>query len=105
MIYTSYDQYLLSDEWKEKTRKRAEIDNYKCCMCGSGGTMNNKLQTHHITYRDLYHEDIYKDLLTLCENCHKSVHIMMNRVTDSKGKRGWKDSLTLSNHVIESEVS
>lgn len=103
-MYRDYKEYLQSDEWKYKAQKRAEIDNFKCCMCGSSGTMNNKLQCHHITYRHIYNEDIYKDILTLCENCHKSVHIMMNRVTDNKGSKGWKDSLTISNHVIEGDA-
>lgn len=106
MNYSSYEQYLQSDEWKTKARKRAEIDGYKCCMCNSSGTMNNPLECHHITYRNIYRENVYKDVLTLCRNCHRSVHIMMNRVTDSTGTRGWKDTLTLSNHVlaVESEV-
>ena len=103
-MYRDYKEYLQSDEWKNKAHKRAEIDKFKCCMCGSSGTMNNKLQCHHITYRNIYKEDIYKDILTLCENCHKSVHIMMNRVTDNKGSKGWKDSLTISNHVIEGDA-
>ena len=104
MIYSSYPEYLQSEQWKQKVQQRAEIDNFQCCMCGSRGTMNNKLNCHHITYRNIYHEDVYKDLLTLCENCHKSVHIMMNRITDKNGRKGWKDSLSLSNHVLESEV-
>ena len=40
--------YLQSDKWKEKVKARAKIDNYKCCMCNSNGTMNNPLETHHI---------------------------------------------------------
>ena len=106
MNYQDYQTYLQSDEWKTKVQKRAAIDNCKCCMCGSSGTMNNLLECHHITYRNIYHEDIYKDLLTLCRNCHRATHIMMNRVTSPDGRKGWKDSLTFSNHVlaVESEV-
>lgn len=104
MIYSSYPEYLQSEQWKQKVQQRAEIDKYRCCMCGSAGTMTNKLQCHHISYRTIYHEDVYKDILTLCENCHKSVHTMMNRITDQKGTRGWKDTLTISNYVLESEV-
>lgn len=46
-----YQQYLKSDTWKQKARERAEIDNFQCCMCGCTGTMNNPLETHHLTYR------------------------------------------------------
>lgn len=104
MNRTEYNEYLKTEEWKAKARKRAEIDGYVCCMCKCTGTMNNPLQTHHITYRNIGHEDVYKDVLTLCRNCHKSVHIMMNRITDKQGRKGWQDSLTLSNHVFEQDV-
>lgn len=96
-----YEAYLKTIDWYTKARNRAKIDNYKCCMCGSIGTQNNPLQAHHITYKNLYHEDIYKDLITLCRNCHKSVHRMMNRITDKSGRKGWKDNLVISNHVLE----
>lgn len=96
-----YEQYLLSQEWKEIQQKRFKIDNFKCCMCGSNGTQNNPLQCHHITYRNLYKENVYKDLLTLCRNCHKSVHFMMNRITSPEGRKGWKDELRISNHILE----
>ena len=103
MYYENYEQYIISDEWKSKRNQRCEIDNYKCCMCGSSGTMNNPLQCHHITYRNLYKENVYTDLLTLCKNCHKSVHTMMNRVTSKDGRKGWKDSLSISNYVLDNE--
>lgn len=53
-----YQQYLRSDEWKKKSRERAEIDGFKCCMCGATGTMNNPLETHHLTYRAIGHENV-----------------------------------------------
>ena len=43
-----YQQYLKSDEWKQKARQRAEIDDFKCCMCGATGTMNNPLEIQSI---------------------------------------------------------
>lgn len=95
-----YQEYLKTDKWNNKRKERLKIDNYQCCMCGCNGTMNNKLEIHHFTYRNIYNEDVYKDLLTLCSNCHKSVHYMMNRKTSADGKRGWKDELKIANHVI-----
>lgn len=71
MYYTDYDEYLRSSAWKAKALERARIDNYRCQMCGCSGTMNNKLQCHHLSYRNLYHEDVDKDLITLCDVCHR----------------------------------
>lgn len=104
MKHDDYMNYLQSDTWKAKVKQRAAIDSYKCCMCGSTGTMRNPLETHHITYRNVGHEDIYKDILTVCKNCHISLHITMNRITSPDGRKGWKDEMSLSNHVLECEV-
>ena len=102
MNSTEYNEFLKTDTWKQIARKRAAIDGYRCCMCGSIGTMNNPLQVHHVTYRHIGgNEDVYRDLVTLCRSCHRSVHIMMNRITDETGKRGWKDSMPLADHVLD----
>lgn len=101
MFYKDYDEYLRSSAWKAKALERAEIDNYRCQMCGCTGTMTNKLQIHHLSYRNLYNEDVDKDLITLCDVCHTNVHRMMCRITDSTtGQRGWKDTLPLSTHHV-----
>ena len=91
-----YIDYLTSNEWKLKAQERQRIDGYKCQLCGSPKG-DSILQVHHITYRTLYHEDIYKDLITLCIPCHKNIHKMMNRITDEHGTRGWRDTLSISN--------
>lgn len=104
MKHDDYMNYLQSDTWKAKVKQRAVIDSYKCCMCESTGTMRNPLETHHITYRNVGHEDVYRDILTVCKNCHISLHITMNRITSPDGRKGWKDEMSLSNHVLECEV-
>ena len=101
MYYTDYDEYLRSPEWRAKVLKRSEIDNYQCQMCGCTGTMSNKLQCHHLTYRNLYHEDIGKDLVTVCDVCHRCIHRLMSRVTDPVTmQRGWRDTLPPSTHHV-----
>lgn len=95
-----YEEYITSEEWRKKAQERAKIDGYQCQMCGSKGTMNNKLQCHHFTYRTFPNENIWKDLITLCTNCHKSVHKMMNRYT-APNVHGWRDELKIANHVLE----
>lgn len=48
-------------------------DNYKCQLCGSTTTF---LHVHHLYYKPatkVWEYDI-ESLVTLCENCHNSVH-------------------------------
>jgi len=87
-----YYEYLQSESWKNKARQRLEIDNYICQGCGSKGSALNPLNCHHMTYHNIYHEDIYKDLVTLCRCCHLTIHNVLNRVTSPDGKKGFKDN-------------
>ena len=100
-LFDNYDDYLQSEEWYSLKKQRAEIDGFKCCMCGCTGTQNNPLRCHHVTYRNLYHENVYTELMTLCQNCHQSIHHAMNRITDPSGRRGWKDELIPSRYVMD----
>lgn len=85
---TQYDNYMKSQEWQQKRAVRLWIDRNTCQMCGS----SEHLEVHHVcSYSKLGHEDVYKDLICLCADCHKKVHRMMRRVTDPSGRRGWKE--------------
>lgn len=87
----TYDEYLTSPEWRFRRLQRLELDNYTCCMCGL--PLPN-LNIHHFTYHNIYHENIETDLVSLCPECHKKVHRMMNRITDKATmRRGWKDTI------------
>ena len=46
-------------------------DNYTCQCCGA---KNTRLEVHHIIFRSLGGADDEKNLITLCEKCHKAVH-------------------------------
>ena len=94
-----YIEYLKTEQWQALAQKRMEIDGYRCCMCGCRGTMGNRLEIHHLTYRTLYHERPYEDLLTLCHACHKATHKMMERVTSPDGRRGWKNERIPDVHI------
>lgn len=105
MNSTEYTQYLHSQAWREKSRKRMELDDYKCTMCGCVGTANNPLTVHHLGYKNLGQENVYKDLLTLCKSCHRATHRMMSRITgfypDGRPRRGWAESTRdFSGHVF-----
>ena len=99
--FTDYDElkrsqeylaYITSPEWKEKSDQRMKIDGHVCQMCGSRGTIANPLQCHHFHYGNFRHENIYKDLITLCKSCHESQHNMLRRITDADGGRMWDSS-------------
>ena len=86
-----YNDYMHSDTWRRKAEQRRLIDDCKCTMCGCTGTKYNPLQIHHLTYKHLGNEDVYTDLVTVCEQCHVAIHRLMNRKTNREGRRGWKD--------------
>lgn len=99
-----YEQYIQSDHWKRIARQRLEIDGYTCQLCGTHGTMWNVLQVHHINYRSLGNENVYTDLICLCDHCHRHIHKMMNRQTSADGKHGWRDQLpssVMQHHVVD----
>lgn len=98
MTKEDYVRYLMSDHWKEVSKKRLEIDGYTCQQCGSGGTENNRLGVHHLTYKTLGNENPYTDLVSVCNSCHKGIHRMMARITDENGGRMW-DKHTPNVHV------
>jgi len=105
--YEDYLNYLGSDKWKAIAQRRLEIDNYTCQCCGSHGTQRNKLNVHHLSYYHVGRENekdyIYTDLVVLCSDCHAGLHRIMNRITSASGRRGWRDTLTLSRHVASDE--
>ena len=70
-----YSEYLQSDHWKEKRKKRLAVDGYKCAVCGSTESLN----VHHISYANIGSEDIDNDLVTLCHPCHAMLHRVKER--------------------------
>lgn len=64
-----YQEYRMSDRWYKKRRKAIYRSNFKCARCGSAINLN----VHHITYERIFFEDD-RDLVCLCENCHKQIH-------------------------------
>ena len=65
---TDYENYILSDEWKNKRKKRMQIDGGKCQSCGKPAQ-----HVHHLTYRRFKNE-LMDDLTSLCMDCHDRQH-------------------------------
>lgn len=75
-----YKNYIKSELWEQKKEERMQIDDYKCVMCGRPRDRCRVFQVHHITYRNLGHENALTDLVTLCGSCHKKIHNYYDRI-------------------------
>jgi len=64
-----YKQYLLSKEWKQK--RIGILKTRSSCECCKSQKI---LQIHHLHYRNIFCEDLDKDLVVLCKKCHEMVH-------------------------------
>lgn len=108
--------YLKSDTWQRLRSQRLKIDHYKCQLCESPFS----LDVHHVHYPlELGTEDAYKDLITLCRDCHESIEkqkkeykeIMAERQrirsemirseNEYEQKKQWNDHRNLINQFIE----
>ena len=97
----NYAKYLCSAEWTDKAKQRMRIDGYQCQFCGCRGTTLNPLECHHLTYKNIYHENPYADLVTVCRSCHKGTHRLMQRITDEHGKRGFSNTYVPDVHCYD----
>ncbi len=76
MTKEEYERLLKSDYWKGFTFSLIKERDYTCADCGRRfPNERNKLQVHHLVYRDV-NPWSYKpeELLVLCEDCHKKRH-------------------------------
>lgn len=73
-----YQEYLESAEWRSKADHRLAIDGYRCQYCDSEvkSRINDrhKPNIHHFHYHNIMHENVYDDLITLCQVCHTNLH-------------------------------
>ena len=71
VTHKQYCKYLSSSKWKA-IKKRLLMDNYTCTTIGCNKTTN--LTIHHLTYKNFGNENL-NDLITLCKDCHKQIHL------------------------------
>ena len=63
-------EYLNSFKWSLLRNKRLLLDNYTCQSC----KLNNPpLEMHHLTYENIFNENI-EDIISLCRECHQLQH-------------------------------
>lgn len=72
----TYDEHMNSPEWLAIADARRKFDNWRCGVCGRPHMFcKDGLQVHHLTYKNLGHEDIEHDIISLCGKCHKKIHL------------------------------
>ena len=81
-------EYYRSPKWQEVCEKRKKIDKNRCILCGE----DKDLVVHHLTYMNFGQEDIEKDLITVCQDCHNAIHgyKSVNRKKDKDRQTGRK---------------
>lgn len=80
-------------------------DSFMCYSCHS----KKRLHVHHIKYRIDGGDDSYRNLITLCEECHSKEHVNKNRAEEFRshtGKfeepKGWDDLVKNSGYLLKS---
>ena len=81
-ITKSWSDYYSTPEWAEKRTERLKLDGFKCARCG----FTRALEVHHINYERFGHEDVSRDLITLCKKCHGEIE-RQKREQDQKTGR------------------
>lgn len=69
-----YEEYLRTNEWKQKKANRLAFDNWSCGFCHRSIKEGDRYETHHIKYNRLGHEQIETDIVSLCPKCHQDFH-------------------------------
>lgn len=72
--FESYDAYLASPHWRSTKASFRASDLPQVCICGEV----DNLDLHHKTYARLGCEHL-EDLILLCRNCHRMVHVLDRR--------------------------
>ena len=65
-----YIEYLKSQDWRDRRKELLEEANFICCECGEKATV-----LHHLKYDNLGFEILDNDVIALCKECHKEIHM------------------------------
>ena len=88
-------------DYEYSSRREAVLhrDNYTCQCCGK---KHVRLEVHHIVFRSMGGTDDERNLITLCEKCHKAVHDGMLILTKKLKKLNLKYATQMS--IIRSQL-
>jgi hypothetical protein len=83
----TYEEYINSWQWKEKSEWIIHTRKNKCERCGKSKSDKKViLQVHHINYESIGNE-ASEDVIVLCKKCHEKEH-----------KKRWKKKTNLLKH-------
>ena len=68
--FVEYDKYRKTKKWKNLSKLVKEKAGNKCTFCKS----TKRLVAHHHNYINLYNET-EKDLICVCGQCHRKIHM------------------------------
>lgn len=83
-----YYRLLKDDRWLDKREEILQRDDYKCFSCNHKADdlppLGNQLHVHHLIYKKDLNPWEYdnKDLITLCDECHKFITIKIQSCTE-----------------------
>ena len=88
-------------DYEYSSRREAVLhrDDYTCQCCGK---KHVRLEVHHIVFRSLGGSDDEKNLITLCEKCHKAIHDGILILTKKPKKLSLKYATQMS--IIRSQL-
>lgn len=80
-----YKEYIdKHPHWQTVRKTRFDFDGGRCVICHAD-LRGRAYQTHHLNYQRLGHENI-RDVITLCDRCHKTFHQHWSKSYFWKGK-------------------
>ena len=82
----TYEEYINSDEWRNRRKRILLRDGFKCQMCGKA----IQLEVHHIRYPDVYGQESDDDLITLCDSCHRTIHARDKEIKEKMQGPWWQ---------------
>lgn len=80
----AYIAYLKSEDWRIRRKELMEEANHTCSECGAKAT-----QLHHLSYKNLGFEILDVDVVALCGECHKNLHLMKGKVIEYGEYKEW----------------
>jgi len=77
--YVSYAEKLKDPRWQKRRLEILERDGWSCRQCES---KTESLQVHHLRYSKEPWDTKSEHLVTLCEECHKKVQCLWDKMID-----------------------